>query len=154
MDSEHELSKKLYSLEGNSRAVLRWSASGTLTTALSSSRQLSRTATGNVAVSSTSTTIEFEDEAEVFDKLLSPKLLQLFHPAVSKVKLNLSQTLPSVSGHGERKGILIGNTKVFKGLIRNSMWENFQSGPCEMLRFLLDEEEKRAIVSSISQTRA
>ena len=31
--------------------------------------------------------IEFEeDEAEVFDKLLSPKLLQLFHPAASKVK--------------------------------------------------------------------
>jgi hypothetical protein len=27
-------------------------------------------------------------------------------------------------------------------LIRDSMWENFQPGPCEMLRLLLDEEGK------------
>ena len=138
--------KKLYERGGNYvPCYVGQHQESLLTTALSSSEPLSRTATGNVAVSSTSTTIEFEeDEAEVFDKLLSPKLLQLFHPAVSKVKAkSVTNLAPSVSGHGERKGILIGNTKIFKrDLIRNSMWENFQSGPCEMLRFLLDEEGK------------
>jgi len=110
----------------------------------SSNDPLSRTTSGTVATSIAPPTTEVEeDESEIFDKSLSPKLLQLFHPTVSKVKAkSVTNLAPSASRNADRKGILIGNTKVFKrDLIRDSMWENFQPGPCEMLRFLLDEGE-------------
>ena len=111
----------------------------------SSNDPLSRTTSGTVATSIAPPTTEVEeDESEIFDKSLSPKLLQLFHPTVSKVKAkSVTNLAPSASRNADRKGILIGNTKVFKrDLIRDSMWENFQPGPCEMLRFLLDEGER------------
>jgi len=111
----------------------------------SSTDPFARTASGNVATSTAPTTTEGEeDEAEIFDKSLSPKLLQLFHPSVSKLNIkSVTNLAPSGSSNAGRKGILIGNTKVFKrDLIRDSMWENFQPGPCEMLRLLLDEEGK------------
>ena len=48
----------------------------------SSTDPFARTASGNVATSTAPTTTEGEeDEAEIFDKSLSPKLLQLFHPS-------------------------------------------------------------------------
>ena len=148
MDSNTGFQKTLRAPGGNYVPRLRWShQESLLTTALSSSEPLREQQLAMSPYhSSTSTTIEFEeDEAEVFDKLLSPKLLQLFHPAVSKVKAkSVTNLAPSVSGHGERKGIF---DRKHKGIQKrfDSQFdvENFQSGPCEMLRFLLDEEGKR-----------